>query len=212
MPLPENLNPAQLHPATRLVVWLLLAVSMPWQQPLSLLVVNLLLLELLLASRPAGFVNLLRRTRWLLLSLLVIYAFATPGDPLFPDVSFSPTREGLHAGAIQVWRLGTLLAALAWTLSSLSRSDLLSGMILLLRPFKRVGLNAEQVAIRIWLTLHYAEQIKVRPGSWRESFRDAQLSPITSEERIVLEVRTLTWRDLLAVLVALLAFAGLLVL
>jgi energy-coupling factor transporter transmembrane protein EcfT len=207
-----NFNPVQLHPATKITLWLLFAVSLPWQHPASLLSINVLLLILFAVRRPSGLFRLLRRTRWLLLSLLLIYALATPGEVLWPQLPpyLAPTREGVAAGLIQVWRLGTLLVGLAWLLAACTRNELLAGLYVLLRPFKALGFNAERVAVRVWLTLHYAEQTELgRFEDWRERFREALSPALASTDRVVLELGTFGWRDIVALMVACLALAGL---
>ena len=207
-----NFNPVRLHPATKIALWLFLAVSLPWQHPASLLLVNVLLLILFVVRRPSGLFRLLRRTRWLLLSLLLIYALATPGETLWPQLPayLAPTREGLAAGLMQVGRLGTLLVALAWLLAACSRDDLLAGLYVLLRPFKVLGLDSERVAVRVWLTLHYAEQTELgRFEDWRERFREALAPAAAPADKVVLELGAFGWKDVLVLAVAGLALAGL---
>lgn len=206
-----NFNPVRLHPATKIALWLFLAVSMPWQHAMSLLLVNVSLLIMFVLRRPVGLLKLLRRSRWLLLSLVLIYALATPGEALLPGVPYlTLTREGLSAGLMQVWRLATLLVGLAWLLAVSSRDDLLGGLYVLLRPFKMFGLDAERVAVRVWLTLHYAEQTEVgRFEDWRERFRDALAPAATSTSKVTLEVAAFGWRDALVLLAAGLALAWL---
>ena len=59
-----------------------------------------------LGLKNKTFIYAVRRMRWLFLSLLMIYAFGTPGEliPLFP-VNFSPTFEGLQSGLLQIEKL-----------------------------------------------------------------------------------------------------------
>ncbi|MEW5942815.1 MAG: hypothetical protein AB1710_03055 [Pseudomonadota bacterium] len=193
-----------LHPATKILLWLMLAVAIQWLRMPSLLALSLLLGLLLAAARASGFGRLLRRTRWLLLSLLLIYAFATPGDPLLPSLgAASPTAQGLEAGGMQAWRLAMLLAGLSLLLAACSRNDLLAGLYLLLRPFSFLGLDAEKFAVRIWLTLHYAEQERAKgAGEWWLKLRSA-LAPAPGElESVTLEAGRLTWRDAAALLLA----------
>lgn len=193
-----------LNPATKILLWLILALSIQWLHARSLLALSLLLSLLLAAAHANEFGRLLRRTRWLLLSLLLIYAFATPGDPLLPKLgAASPTVQGLTAGGMQAWRLAVLLAGLALLLATCSRDALLAGLYLLLRPFKFLGLDAEKFAVRIWLTLHYAEQEQAKgAGEWWLKLRSA-LAPAPGEmESVALEMERLSWRDALALLLA----------
>ena len=194
----------QLHPATKILTWLIFAILIQLFNVLPLLAVNILLAALILICHATEFVRLIRRTRWLLLSLLLIYGYASSGEALLPALgSLSPSREGVMAGAMQAWRLATLLAALSVMLAVTSRNDILSGLYLLLRPFRRVGVDAGSIAARIWLTLHYAGQAKPATlRGWRQQLLDA-FAPATSGENsvVTLEVADFSWRDILFALV-----------
>lgn len=156
--------------------------------------------------RVSKFLELLRRARWILLSLLLIYAFATPGMYLFPPAgSASPTMEGLYAGTLQIWRLMVLLAALALLLRTTGMVPLLSGLYVLMKPLKSVGVNAERIAVRLWLTLRYAETSRAKAESkpWTERVRNALEPGAEIAETLQLEVRPFIWVDWLALLLAL---------
>ncbi len=99
------------HPAALILTWCLLVAIMQFLSHEMLLVSAgfVFLFALLLSSRK--LLQLLRRTRWIMLSLLLIYAYTTPGMPLMDALGmFSPSREGLDDGVLQLTRL---LAALA---------------------------------------------------------------------------------------------------
>jgi len=195
-----------LHPATKILLWLICAVVAQKLQPLFLLVFSVALLVLLVGFRASKFLELLRRTRWILFSLLLIYSFATPGIYLFPQAgSASPTVEGLHAGALQIWRLIVLLAALALLLRTTDRESLLSGLYTLMKPLKPIGVNAERIAVRLWLTLRYAEMNRgnVTAKSWTERVRNSLEPGAEMTETLQLEVRPFIWIDWLALVLAL---------
>lgn len=115
-----------------------------------------------LGIKNKSFLHAVRRMRWLLLSLMIIYAFGTPGEliPLFP-INFSPTYEGLLLGWLQIEKLLIALAALSLLLISSSRGQMLLGLYMLLMPFKFIGLNIERFAARLMLTLDYVEELAV---------------------------------------------------
>jgi energy-coupling factor transport system permease protein len=164
-----------------------------------------LVLGVLVLSGTRGlreFRRFARRTRWLLLSLVLIYGFVTPGEALVSTWGlYSPTREGLHSGASQALRLVVLLAALSWLLSANGRDRLLCGLYVLLKPFALLGLNAERVASRLWLTLHYSEILEKRrlEDWWREAGLALEEHSV---ENVVLERYAAGWRDGLALLLA----------
>jgi len=116
---------------------------------------------------------LLRRTRWVMLSLLLIYAFTTPGWALLELLGlFSPTHEGLADGAIQMMRLLATLAALAILLERLHRQHLIAGLYTLFLPMQLLGVSRERLAVRLSLTLHYAEVTMLRgTDDWQSTLR-----------------------------------------
>jgi energy-coupling factor transporter transmembrane protein EcfT len=117
--------------------------------------------------------QLLRRTRWIMLSLLLVYAYSTPGQPLLEAFGmFSPSREGLGDGVLQLTRLLSALAALAILLDRLHRQQLIAGLYTLLAPLQLLGMSRERVAVRLALTLHYAEVAMLREtNTWQDSLR-----------------------------------------
>jgi len=121
-------------------------------------VMSLVILLALLHLGTFSALKLLKRARWLFLSILLIYAFATPGEYVagFPD-AFAPTYEGIKSGLMQALRLAVMLGALSLVLATSSREQFMSGIYVLLRPFRILGISPERFSARLWLTLHYAE-------------------------------------------------------
>jgi energy-coupling factor transporter transmembrane protein EcfT len=162
------------HPAAQILTWCLLVASMQFLVFEKLLVAAgfVFLAAMLISARK--FLQLLRRTRWILLSLLVIYAYTTPGQPLFDALGmFSPSREGLSEGVLQLARLLAAIAGLAILLDRLRRQQLVAGLYTLLAPLRLVGVSRERIAVRLALTLHYAEVAMLREThtSWRDNLR-----------------------------------------
>lgn len=186
-----------LHPATRILMWLFFALFLPWLHQPAMLAVTLLLIPLLWTRGRSAFIKQLRRTRWLLLSIFLIYALATPGESLVEVLgAFSPTREGIDNGAMQAWRLGLLLAGLALLLAATPGKQLLSGMYTLLRPWRGLGVASERIAARIWLTLYYAEQtMHLNPGIWRDKLRLALSAESAHDHPVSFEVTPLLRAD-----------------
>lgn len=143
--------------------------------------------------------RLLRRVRWILISLLAIYAFETPGETLF---SHGPTWEGLASGGLQAWRIVLTIALLAFLQTSTSREMMLSGIHTLLTPLRR-WIDVERIAVRLLLTLHYAEE-KQR-GDWRDRLNDVFREKDEPELVMTLPVYRFGMRDLSAFLVLALA-------
>lgn len=152
-----------MHPLVKILYFmlLLLLTSFAGGTELFLLLMVFCLLFLLLKNN--SFLLAARRMRWLFLSLLIIYAFATPGEliPIFP-VNFAPTFEGVQLGWIQIEKLLIALAALSLLMISSSREQILLGLYMLLIPFKFTGFNVERFAARLMLTMDYVEELAAK--------------------------------------------------
>jgi energy-coupling factor transport system permease protein len=196
----------RLHPVIRIISLMLLAVALQMAKWHGLsLCLTLVLLGVWQQHGGREFAKLIRRARWLLLSILLIYAFATPGEyvPGMPDI-IAPTYEGLRGGLMQATRLIAMLAALAWLLSGCSREQLMSGIYTLLLPFKPLGANPERFAVRLWLTLHYAENAppgliqRLREHGWKlEQLIDEPLDASSSPNQMTLARDPLNWLDVI---------------
>lgn len=161
------------HPAAQILTWCLLVATMQALPPgILLITAGLILLCAVVISRRK-FIQLLRRTRWVMFSLLLVYAYSTPGQPLTSILGmFSPSREGLVDGALQLTRLLVALAGLAILLDRLHRQQLIAGLYALFAPLQWMGLSRERLAVRLALTLHYAEVAMLRKThSWQDHLR-----------------------------------------
>ena len=139
----------------------------------------LALARTLVIALAAGFARarlglLLRRARWLIVSLLLLFALATPGVYLLPALgSLSPTEEGLRLGVEHALRLMLVLAALALLLESTGVQGLLSGLHGLMRPLACLGIDRGRVAVRLMLVLRYIEQAPP-DRHWRQWLEEGQ--------------------------------------
>lgn len=161
------------HPATQILTWCLLVAIMQFLALETLLIAAgfVLLIALLLSAHK--LMQLLRRTRWIMLSILLIYAYTTPGQPLSDALGiFSPSMEGLSDGVLQLTRLLAALAGLAILLDRLHRQQLIAGLYSLFAPLQLIGVSRERVAVRLALTLHYAEVAMLREKhTWQDNLR-----------------------------------------
>ena len=100
--------------------------------------------------------------RWLFISLLIIYAFTTPGEYIPELLAYaSPTYEGCVLGLLQITKLLIALASLSLLFASSLKQDLIVGLYMLLTPLKLFGLNVERFSARLMLTLDYVEEFAV---------------------------------------------------
>lgn len=151
------------HPATLLLAWLVFTLSLQWLDVFWLIAVGALCVVLALTLARERTRGLLRRSRWLLLSLAVLYFFATPGEylPGFAG-ALGLTHEGLRQAAEQIVRLLAMLASLALLHRQLGTPGLLAGLHWLLWPFAW----REKTVVRLMLVLEMVE--RRRAISWRE--------------------------------------------
>lgn len=159
-----------MHPSLRILALITLAVLVQFLQPVELAIVGGMVLLVATVMHAGLLRKMLRRSRWLLLTLLLIFAFSTPGEYLpWWTLHVAPTYEGLQSGLMQAARLVIMLAGLAVLLGSTPRDQLMSGIFLLLLPLRRCGFGVERFTARLWLTLHYVEEDhpRMRGNLWQ---------------------------------------------
>jgi hypothetical protein len=193
------------HPATLLALWIAFAVllqtlALSWLAAIAVPVIGASLLG---AGRRA--LILLRRARWLLLSVLVLFVFGTPGERL-PGTAgdFGMTFDGLVAGLEQLLRLLLLLVTLAWLHQRLGSNGMVAGFHRLLMPLSAWRDLRERLVVRLLLVL---ENVDSEPAmTWRQWLSEP---PTGGRDFLVLNDAAITWPDRLAfaaVAVALLWF------
>jgi energy-coupling factor transporter transmembrane protein EcfT len=157
-----------MHAGTILLLWMTTALlaQMAEGWPLAVLVMASLAGALLFARSRC--VRLLGRIRVLLLAILILFAWYTPGEAVFMDwPRLSPSREGL---LLALAHGGRLLAVVCWVAILLTRMPtdrLVSGLYTLARPFGAFGLSAERLALRLLLVLRYVEAARGSGRDWR---------------------------------------------
>lgn len=156
-----------MHPASRILIYLLAALAIPGLPFFMLPALLLLALAMLIMVRRMPF-RLIWRTRWLLLVLLFGYAYSLPGTPVSTLLAeFSPSWEGLRHGMEQAARLTVLLLWLDILVLRLSSEALLAGLLQLMRPFSIIGLDPRRAALRLGLTLRAIEGMERGRGNVR---------------------------------------------
>jgi energy-coupling factor transport system permease protein len=185
------------HPAVLILLWTFLVVAMQVQGATALLGtgIPLMVVAVILCARQLAL--LLRRTRWIMVSLLVIYAYVTPGEPLWADAGMvSPTREGLGDGLLQLARLAFSLTGLSIILHLLSLSELIGGVYALTHSLRYVGISPERIAVRLALTLHYVESAMREVGAdWLAYLDRTREDAPAVPQWVEVPVRRLTLRD-----------------
>lgn len=183
------------HPAAILLAWAGLAFVLPF---LSLAHLSLLvLLAVLPAFRwaPRRTRMLLWRSRWLLLSIALMFAFATPGL-LMPGLpgQLGMTQDGLKLGAEHLATLLLLMLTLAPIHEVLGTSGFVAGIHWLLLPLAPWRGLREKIVVRLMLVVQFVE-VGVPSESWHQWLDGGDSGP----ESLTMVVRRPRWGDWLLV-------------
>ncbi len=123
-----------------------------------------LLLVLYSITGFPGLARLLQMTlrlRWLLLAILLVYGWWTPGNDLFPFMgAWSPTSEGVFTGLLRIFSLLLIVAAVHLLLQLTSRSELLPAIMQAIRPVTTETART-RLAVRILLTLEAVTKVQL---------------------------------------------------
>lgn len=103
---------------------------------------------------------MLKRLRWLFLSIFIIYLFFTPGILLWPDLLWGPTEEGAWLGLSRISVLVLIVAAVNVLLSSTEQAEFLAAVHWCLQPLAWFGLPHERLAVRIALTVESVSAVR----------------------------------------------------
>ncbi|MBZ4200711.1 MAG: hypothetical protein LAC66_02300 [Methylotenera sp.] len=151
-----------MHPFVKIAGFFLLLLMMPLLSATTILLLCGLISLLAAGLNFQHFSRLLKRMRWLFISLLLVYAYATPGEYLgFFPLDFAPSYEGLSMGLLQIAKLLIAVAGLSTLFASSSKTHLMAGLWTMLSPLRMLGIDVARFAARLLLTLHYVEQMAV---------------------------------------------------
>jgi energy-coupling factor transport system permease protein len=145
-----------LHPAFRILLLLVLA-AMLFQYSLAALgiVLALVLLAAAAAGREtlAGILKALRRIRWLLLSIVVIYLWVAPEPGPSGGTAWLPSWGELDTALRRSGVLVVLVAAVELLRRRTGAPHMAAGLVMLLQPLAWLGMDIEVFARRLALTL-----------------------------------------------------------
>jgi len=151
------------HPLIRIVMLLVFTAGMATARP-QLLTGGFafLLMCYALAGMPslAVLARMFKRLRWLLLAILLVYGWWTPGISLWPGAgTLSPTLDGLYLGMLRVMALIAIVAAVHLLLQCTPREELLPAIMQLVRPLTTRDLR-ERIAVRTLLSIEAVTQVQ----------------------------------------------------
>lgn len=102
--------------------------------------------------------RLVKRIRFLLLAIVILFAGFTPGEAVFIDwPGISPSWEGVNLAAEHGGRVLAVVFCVAMLMELLPAQRLVGGLYALVQPFRRVGFPAHRVAVRTLLVLEYVD-------------------------------------------------------
>ena len=184
-----HMEKTAVHPATRLIAWLALLIAVQCLSGAVLLAACLFApLAGARVMRRSG--RLVWRTRWLLLSLLLVFAWGVAGEPLWSG-SLAPTREGVDEALKHLGRLVLVLVSVAAFLEFMPLAELLAATHALLAPLRRLGVDADRGVVRLMLVLRYVETLP-RPRDWKSLL---DIPETAACETIEIEHQALRWLD-----------------
>ncbi len=109
----------------------------------------------------AGLLRMLSRVRWLLLAILILYGWFTPGELLLPALAqYSPSVEGLQQGLLRAAVVLLIVAAVYLLLTATPRGELLAGLLWYGGPLRRLGIDDRRFAIRLILALEAVAEVQ----------------------------------------------------
>ncbi|GMR08332.1 MAG: hypothetical protein BMS9Abin26_1337 [Gammaproteobacteria bacterium] len=156
-----------MHPAIRILSFLVLVGFLARPVIATLLLAGIIVAAFYMQhvnGVVSGALGMLRRVRWLLLSIFILYLWFTPGRALFTVAetyqAIIPTVEGLDQGIRRLLALVLIVLAVNLMLIRSEKTELLSGLIWLLWPLKITGLSTEQLSVRLLLTVDYVTRVK----------------------------------------------------
>ena len=143
------------HPASQLLLGLAVMLAASSRNGMELFLAFFLLAAAALFAARSHLLLLVRRSRWLLLAMLLMFGWLTPGTPL-PGIP-GASREGLLLAADNLERFLIALAVVALILKALPPGQLVAGIRSLLAPLALLNISRDQIAVRLALTIQEVE-------------------------------------------------------
>lgn len=167
-----------LHPVIKIAAFILMTVLIPHLKFSEMLSLAFALSLALIHFSVRSFIPTMLRMRWLFLSVLIIYAYTTPGEYLSNwPIDLAPSYEGFRAGFYQTARISLVLAGISILLTTSTRENLMAGIYTIIKPLRFLSISPERFTARLYLTLQYIDKTKKKnemqdkESGWQEGFR-----------------------------------------
>lgn len=183
-----------IHPAVGLYVWIsVLLILQALSRVVTVVLAVLLLLLAAWLSRDRIW-RLMRRVRWLLITLVVLFAFFTPGERVLSVAWYwlVPSYEGLALAAEHAARLIAAVSMVALLLHFMTTLSLVNALHTCLRPLSILSCGkfpAERLAVRLMLVLEYLEETPRK--SWQQWLLDEEVETEKLPQSVVLQKKRL---------------------
>lgn len=153
-----------MHPVIRVISLIVLGGAMALSQGLAVFLAAALVLALYVATSTthlAPALKMLRRMRWLFISIIGFYFWFTPGEPLWGSApNWLPSVAGLQLGSVRLVALVTLVLAVNLLLQTTSRDAMVSAVLRLTQPLRWVGMAHERLAVRLTLVFDAVREVQ----------------------------------------------------
>lgn len=151
------------HPATFLVLWIGLVFFLTASGGVVRLFASVMCLLLAFVFAAQRTARLLKRTRWLLLAIVCLGLFLTPGEFL-PGIlgELGVSYEGMHAVGEQLGLILGMLSSLALVHEKLGTSGMVEALFALMYPLP--GRN--KTIVRLMLVIEWVERDKLKWRDW----------------------------------------------
>lgn len=104
---------------------------------------------------PGLIIRGLRPVLFILLLTVSLHLFLTRGEVLFTLGPLVATREGLRQGILMGWRIAVLIAVTSLLTLTTSPISLTDGLEALLKPWRRLGVPAHELAMMMTIALRF---------------------------------------------------------
>ena len=107
-----------------------------------------------------NFFSIIRKIKYFIFALLVIYSLSTPGKILFYYSFISVTQEGFYLGVNNSLRIINTFLIIMLLMKFIPKKFFINFIIKICYPLKYFGLNIDNLTSRIFLTFDYLDYYK----------------------------------------------------
>jgi len=105
-------------------------------------------------------IALIKKIKYFLFALIIIYTLITPGELLFYYSFISISYEGVFLAIENLFRLINIFMLVMILLNTLPQDFFMRFLIKICYPFTLIGFNIERLSARLYLTFEYLEIFK----------------------------------------------------